>query len=181
MYTWCINYCKPTVIRDDLISRFTCNDLVRNDLSSRSSLMYTSFFITTIWQTLVHGKTYSRQWGYRKPHKKLSHAYKSWFTVYNYLTLTYMYWSSLYLFYLKLTQFITFCIQLCVLFTATILLKQAYLFLENPTSTREPRVVRYKQPSNPVDKNFLKALPNCALHHCTGDTANLWWVWHFVL
>lgn len=57
----CDKYCKPTSIREDIISRFTEHKLVRNDLFSRVSLIKTYVVITIIRQWLVCGEKYSRQ------------------------------------------------------------------------------------------------------------------------
>lgn len=54
-------YCKPTIICDNLIARFTKDELVRDNLFSRPNLIYTGFFIPTIWQILVGGEKFSRQ------------------------------------------------------------------------------------------------------------------------
>lgn len=72
----CDKYCKPTSIREDIISRFTEHKLVRNDLFSRVSLIKTNVVITIIRQWLVCGEKYSRQ-----TLENFTFANKSWFVV----------------------------------------------------------------------------------------------------
>lgn len=55
----CGKYCKPTFIREDIISRFTEYKLVRDDLFSRVSFIKTYVVITIIRQWLVCCEKYS--------------------------------------------------------------------------------------------------------------------------
>lgn len=72
----CDKYCKPTSIREDIISRFTEHKLVRDDSFSRESLIKTYVVITIIRQWLVCGEKYSRQ-----TLENFTLANKSWFVV----------------------------------------------------------------------------------------------------
>lgn len=72
----CGKYCKPTFIREDIISRFTEHKLVRDDLFSRVSFIKTYVVITIIRQWLVCCEKYSQQ-----TLENFSLANKSWFVV----------------------------------------------------------------------------------------------------
>lgn len=72
----CGKYCKPTFIREDIISRFTEYKLVRDDLFSRVSFIKTYVVITIIRQWLVCCEKYSWQ-----TLENFSLANKSWFVV----------------------------------------------------------------------------------------------------
>lgn len=57
-----VGYCKPTIIRNDFISRYTLIKLVRGVTYLCDKVLSTlTFFITTVLQILVSGEKYSRQ------------------------------------------------------------------------------------------------------------------------